>query len=67
MYQIVYDFFITYLFAEAPSASWNIGGVDFAMGQWLSHTATIITLAILIVVAFKFVAWLVKVIGSVGQ
>lgn len=67
MYQVIYDFFSTYLFNGAPSASWQIGGVSMNMGQWLSHTATIIVLALLFVVAVKFVVWLTKIVGNIGR
>lgn len=67
MYQVIFDFFNTYLFDGAPSASWTIGGATISMSQWLSHTATIITLALLFVVAVKFIVWLTKIIGNIGR
>lgn len=67
MYQVIYDFFVTYLFAGAPSASWQIGGTSITMSSWLSHTATIIVLALLFVVACKFVVWLTKIVGNIGR
>lgn len=64
MYTIVYDFFNDHLFNGAPLASWEIGGVTFDMAEWLSHTATIVTLAVLALTAFKFVWWLAKFVGN---
>lgn len=64
MYQIVYDFFETNLFDGAVNASWQIGGATLTAAQWLSHTATIIVLAVLAITAFKFVWWLARVVGN---
>lgn len=67
MYQVIYDFFATFLFQGAPASSWEIGGVSVTLSEWLSHTATIVVLALLFVVACKFVVWLTKVVGSIGR
>lgn len=64
MYQIIYDFFATYLFDGAAACSWEIGGATLTLSQWLSHTAAIIVLAVLAITAFKFVWWLAKSVGN---
>lgn len=64
MYQIVYDFFNDTLFGGAPASTFEIGGVSYALGEWLSHSATILVLCVLAFTAFKFVWWLAKCVGN---
>lgn len=63
MYQIIYDFFAGTLFAGAPALTWQVGGQSLTLEAWLSHSATIITLVVLALVAFKFVWWLVRLVA----
>ena len=63
MYQVIYDFFVGTLFGGAPSLTWTIGGQSVTLSEWLSHTATIVVLAVLAFVAFRFVWWLVRLVG----
>lgn len=63
MYQVIYDFFVGTLFDGAPSLSWTIGGQSVTLTEWLGHTSTIIVLGVLAFVAFRFVWWLVRLVG----
>lgn len=66
LYSIIYDFYATYIFTsgDAPASSFTIGGASLTMAEWLNHTATIATLAWLVIVCFLFIRWLVKLIGG---
>lgn len=66
LYQVIYDFFATSCGLASSSLSsyvFTIGGSSVDMGVWLSHTASVITFTLLIVVAFKFTWWLVKLVS----
>lgn len=68
MYGVIFDWFAS-LFAGNGSAdlgsmSFQIGGVGVSGSDWLCHTATIIVLAVLCLVAFKFVWWLVRLVAN---
>lgn len=68
MYGVIYDWFITLFVGDAvgdlDEMTFNIGGYDLTAPAWLAHTATIIVLAVLCFVAFKFVWWLVRLVAN---
>lgn len=68
LYDVVLNFFRNTFFIQGrfdalSNCKWEIGGSTIALGDWLSHTATIITLVALALVAFRFVWWLVRLVG----
>lgn len=68
MYGIIYDWFLTLFVGtgvtDLEGMSFSIGGSSVDMVSWLCHSATFIVLAVLVFVAFRFVWWLVKFVGS---
>lgn len=70
MYAIIYDFFYGSLglsTSDLANVTHSIGGASLSMAQWLAHTATIAVLAVLCFTAFKFVWWLVRMVGNAFQ
>lgn len=68
MYKIINEWltsvFGTYGLAKLNYTSWTIGGQSWTLLEWLSCTGTLIIMAVLIFTAFKFVWWLVRLIGN---
>lgn len=65
LYGVILDFFATYVFPSADVASVNlpIGDATLSLADWLSHTATIVVLVLLAVVAGKAICWLFSCVG----
>lgn len=50
--------------SKLNATSWTIGGQSWTLLEWLSCTGTLVILGVLIFTAFKFVWWLVRLIGN---
>lgn len=66
MYDLIYDFINSHLFASTAlqGVSHEIGGMTLNMGEWLSHTATIVCVALLVVFAVNMLIWVFKLVGG---
>lgn len=66
MYDLVYTFILNEIFNSSTLNSYHstILGVDTNLNVWLSHTATIIFFAVLLVCIFIFLRWLFRVVSG---
>ena len=66
LYQIVYEFILNNIFNYSGLASYEstIMGVSTNLNVWLSHTATIIFFAVLLVFCFIFLRWLFRIVSG---
>lgn len=66
MYQIIYDFIYTYLFATSDLDNYSdtILGVSTNMAEWLSHSLTIISIVLIFVFLIIFIKWLFKLVSG---
>lgn len=66
MYDLVYNFILNQIFNSTALNSYHstILGVDTNLNVWLSHTATIVFFAVLLVCAFLFLRWLFRVVSG---
>lgn len=60
MYDLIYNYILTNLFnsTHLSVTSMDINGLTMNMNEWLSHTATIICIVVLICVLVSFVKWI---------
>ena len=63
LYLIVYDFIYS-LLDGLPAMEWEIGGVSIDLQSWITCTASLIVVGVLLFTAFKFVWWLVRLVGN---
>lgn len=66
LYDLIYDYFINHIWnsANLTAITHDISGVNMSMDVWLSHTSTIITLVLLVVVLGVFVKWLFGIFAN---
>ena len=66
LYDLVYTFIIDNIFNSTSLSSYSttILGVSTNMNVWLSHTATILFFAVLLVCIFIFLRWLFRVVSG---
>lgn len=64
LYQVIYDWFSTYVFVGLPLSSFEVGGVTLSLEEWLNHTATIVVLVVMVFLLFGLAVWLFKFIGG---
>lgn len=67
MYGIIFDWFATLFVGtgvtQLSGMSFTIGGASVNATDWLCHLGTIIVLAFLVFVCFKFLCWLVRLVS----
>lgn len=78
LYDLIFEFFITHVFycsASAPNMSFLLDDMSFTIGQgdyaftlsfdqYLAHTASIISITIIVVLCCLFVYKIIKLIGG---
>ncbi len=68
LYDIIYDFLLNNFFSSNNTSLSNYSTSFFnttiTLDVWLSHTFTIITLALLFIVAVLIIKWLFKVFAG---
>lgn len=64
LYEVIRDWFSTYVFVGLPSASYEIGGLTMTLEEWLNDTATIVVLIVMVCLLFGLAVWLFKFIGG---
>lgn len=66
IYEYIYDFYID-LFNTSTLTDYHttILGVDTTLPVWLSHTATLISMALLLTLLFIIVKWVFKVFAGI--
>lgn len=68
LYDIIYDFLLNNFFKSTQTNLSNYSTTFFnttiTLDVWLSHTFTIITLALLFIVAVLIIRWLFKVFAG---
>lgn len=57
LYDLIYDFVINNIWTNTDLSTYvfNIGNNELTMNVWLSHTTTIISMALLIIVLILFI------------
>lgn len=65
IYDYIYDFYYG-LFSSNYLSGYqtNILGVDTTLSTWISHTATIISMSLLLALLFYIVKWVFKVFAG---
>lgn len=66
MYDLVYQFILDNIFNSTTLNAYSstILGVNTNLNVWLSHTATIIFMSVLLVLAYVFLRWLFRVVSG---
>lgn len=70
LYEIIFDFFYNVVGLNATDLEafeHSIAGNSVGMGSWLAHSASIVTICVLVFVAFRFVWWLCKLVAHAFQ
>lgn len=65
IYNYIYDFYLS-LFDTTYLTGYHstILGVDTTLPVWLSHTATIVSMALLLTLLFMIVKWVFKIFAG---
>lgn len=71
MYTLLYEFLLANFFDATPASEFSIGGATLTMGEWLAHSFTIVTLALLFAFLACAVVWVFKLVagmfGGIGR
>jgi len=66
MYDLIYGYIHDYLFASVGLGQYSmeIMGVSTDLTEWLSHTCTIISMALIFIFLVIFLKWLFKLVSG---
>lgn len=64
LYDIVYNFFIDYVFTNTTLSSINYESLALNLNEWLSHTCTLILMLLGVIWLILVVRWIFRVFAG---